>query len=172
MPNVSATGAIEGQFFIKTRQLVKLSEQNLIDCNRNQSIGNWGCTGGNMRTAYEFLMNNGGINPSSRYPYKGRDSYSCEYSSLLSVPGLSLSGYQELPSGNETLMKLALSAVGPLSVAIDASLATFHSYNSGIYSDSQCSTTNINHAMLLVGYGTDNTTEPAIDFWIIKNSCK
>lgn len=39
----SSTGAIEGQIFKKTRVLTKLSEQNLIDCNKNSITGNWGC---------------------------------------------------------------------------------------------------------------------------------
>lgn len=43
----SSTGAIEGQIFRKTGRLLKLSEQNLIDCNRNDDVGNYGCKGDN-----------------------------------------------------------------------------------------------------------------------------
>lgn len=39
----SALGAIEGQIFKNTGQLVKLSEQYLIDCNRDEDVGNYGC---------------------------------------------------------------------------------------------------------------------------------
>lgn len=38
----------------------------------------------------------------------------------------------------------------------------------GIYSDDDCDPENINHAVLIVGYGTDKRTGK--DFWVIKNS--
>jgi C1A family cysteine protease len=39
----SAVGAIEGAYTIATGKSVKLSEQQLIDCNYNWITGNWGC---------------------------------------------------------------------------------------------------------------------------------
>jgi hypothetical protein len=39
----SAQAAIEGAIFKKFRKLVKLSDQNIIDCNKNVETGNWGC---------------------------------------------------------------------------------------------------------------------------------
>lgn len=39
----SALGALEGQVFKATGVLHQLSEQYLINCNRDKDIGNWGC---------------------------------------------------------------------------------------------------------------------------------
>lgn len=54
------------------------------------------------------------------------------------------------------------------SVAVDASSIGFQYYTSGIYYDLECSKSNLNHAVLIVGYGTD--TDTGMDYWIIKNS--
>lgn len=41
-------------FFIrKNGNLTTLSEQFLIDCNKNEWTGNWGCNGGSPGAAYE-----------------------------------------------------------------------------------------------------------------------
>ena len=73
----SATGAIEAQLFKSTGVLTKLSEQNLIDCNKDFVEGNFGCYGGNMLIAYDFIKKNNGISRSSYYPYRGSDIYAC-----------------------------------------------------------------------------------------------
>ena len=54
----------------------------------------------------------------------------------------------------------------PLTIAVEADSADFQMYQSGIISGSNCGT-NLNHAVLLVGYGQDNQGNP---YWIIKNS--
>lgn len=56
---------------------------------------------------------------------------------------------------------------GPVTVGIDASPFSFQSYSSGVYNDPECSG-DINHAMLLVGFGTDDAT--GMDYWLLKNS--
>lgn len=61
-------------------------------------------------------------------------------------------------------MKSAL-AKQPLSVAIDAETDKFGYYNGGIFDYSGCGTS-LDHAVLLVGYGSSNGQE----FWIMKNS--
>lgn len=52
-----------------------------------------------------------------------------------------------------------------MSVAIDASLSTFHFYSKGVYSDSQCSSVKLDHGVLVVGFGT----EDGQDYWLVKN---
>ncbi|KAG9335106.1 hypothetical protein JZ751_005669 [Albula glossodonta] len=157
----SATGALEGQMFKKTRRLVPLSEQNLMDCSR--AYGNNGCHGGLALRAFDYIAVNGGIESEKTYPYTAKDSSRCKYSKRRSVA--SCKGYQQLPRGNERCLKNALIAVGPIAVSVNANLTTFKLYKSGIYSDPTC-LKETNHAMLAVGYGT----QCGAKFWIVKNS--
>lgn len=70
----SATGAIEGINKIVTDSLVSLSEQELVDCDRTF---NSGCGGGLMDYAYQFVIDNHGIDTEEDYPFKGQEG-SCK----------------------------------------------------------------------------------------------
>jgi hypothetical protein len=53
----------------------------------------------------------------------------------------------------------------PVSVGFDGSLSSFQFYTSGVYYDPQCSSSQIDYAALLVGWGTLSGD----DYWIVKN---
>jgi len=59
---------------------------------------------------------------------------------------------------------MAVAAVGPISVAIDAGHRSFQLYHSGVYNEPSC-TSEVDHAVLVVGYGTSGT----LDYWLVKN---
>ena len=161
----SALGALEGQIAKHTGQLVKLSEQNLIDCNKDEDYGNWACQGGDMVTVYNYIINKAhGINSASYYRYKGKEGTKCSYNSDKSAAAIQ--DYVQIQTGDEYILMLALAKYGPLAIAVDASLASFQHYESGVYDDPTCSE-NINHAVVLVGYGNDSTGG---DYWLVKNS--
>ncbi|KAG8261453.1 hypothetical protein J6590_071784 [Homalodisca vitripennis] len=76
-------------------------------------------------------------------------------------------GYVSLPEGDEEKLQSAVATKGPISVAIDASADSFRFYKQGVYSEKNCSTAHLDHAVLAVGYGTTKSGE---DYWLIKNS--
>jgi len=155
----STTGSTEGCHKLKSKdnKLVSLSEQNLMDC--SYQFGNQGCNGGLMVPAMEYIMLNGGIDTEDFYWYRGYDCDTCLYDATKSAA--TLSGYSNVQTRNET--DLAYHAIyGPVSIAIDASHKGFAYYQSGIYYEPDCSQSQLDHGVLVVGY------HPS--YWIVKNS--
>ncbi|EFA74824.1 cysteine proteinase 5 precursor [Heterostelium album PN500] len=166
----STTGSTEGAHFIKTGNLVSLSEQNLMDCSKPE--GNQGCNGGLMTAAFEYIIKNNGIDTESSYPYKAEDGKKCLYNPANSAA--TLSSYVNVTTGSESDLAVK-SGLGPVSVAIDASHNSFQLYSSGVYYEPKCSQTQLDHGVLVVGYGSDALPSAGVsagsgDWWIVKNS--
>jgi len=160
----SATGSMEGAWFKKQNKLVSLSEQNLVDCDK-QSLG---CKGGSMEQAFEFVIKNGGIDTEESYPYKGVDGH-CNFNKT--NVGASITSFKRIKSGDEKQLLKEVAKVGPVSVGIDASRPSFHLYKEGIYYEKSCSSTKLDHGVLVVGYGEDkDENKENGEYWIVKNS--
>ena len=157
----STTGSLEGQHFRKNNKLVSLSEQNLVDCSK--AHGNHGCKGGWMNTAFEYIKQNGGIDTEQSYPYLGTDVGECKFSK--SSIGATCTGYTSIKAGDEEQLKNAAATIGPIAVAIQVT-SSFQSYHSGVYYEPACNPNQLNHAVLVVGYGN----EGGHDYWLVKNS--
>ncbi|CAG9326208.1 unnamed protein product [Blepharisma stoltei] len=155
----SATGAIEGAWFLAKNELVSLSEQQLVDCSR--SNGNQGCDGGLMDYAFDYVIQKGGLTTEQNYPYDARDG-TCNKEKAATVAA-TISGYRDVTPYDSNALMTAL-ALGPVSVAVQADQAAFQFYSTGVV-DSGCGT-NLDHGVLAVGY---NKTA-SIPYYIVKNS--
>lgn len=156
----SAIAAAESVWFIRGNNLIVLSEQNLIDCVKD----NYGCDGGSMDYAYQHVLDNqqGYFMLEDDYKYTGTQG-DCQYDS--SKAKAKIIGMIHPRSGSEFEILKQCDLTGPVCVAIDAAHTSFQLYEKGIYHEAECSATNLNHAVTIVGYGTNGK-----EFWIVKNS--
>ena len=100
------------------------------------------------------------------YPYtSGTDTStkSCAHNMSEASP-VNVSYYETVEENNVSQMKAALEQQ-PLSVLIEADKRVFQMYSSGVFTDTSCGTS-LDHAVLAVGYGTENGQE----YWLVKNS--
>jgi cathepsin L len=158
----SATGSVEGAHFLKTNSLVSLSEQDLVDCSTAE--GNEGCNGGLMDDAFQYIIDNKGIDTEASYPYRATGPNTCQFKA--NSIGATISSFVDVTSGSEADLMTAVEKIGPVSVAIDASHDSFQMYSSGVYYEPACSPNQLDHGVLAVGYGTSGSS----DYWLVKNS--
>ena len=156
----STIGAMEGAYYLKYKDLINFSEQQLVDCN----IQNDGCEGGNVDLAFDYFENHY-VCELKDYEYfaideQCRNKIGCNDDVKSSL----IKSYCQVSMNDENELKKAVS-LQPVSVAIEADSTHFRQYHSGIFDYNGCGT-DLDHAVLVIGYGTEN----GIDYWIVKNS--
>jgi len=151
----STTGALEGFNFVKTGELLSLSEQQIVDC----ATDNYGCQGGWMTKALTYAATNG-VELESDYPYTAVDG-KCKYAKKKAHSVNS--GYEAVTAKSSDSLKAALVNT-PVSIAIEADQDVFQFYKSGVIS-AGCGA-NLDHGVLAVGYQKVGVLEG----FIVKNS--
>jgi len=180
----SASGNIEGQWFLKTKELVSFSEQILVDCSHAccnvpgyGDVCNSGCEGGWQWTAFYDVVNWGGIQTEESYPYTSAGGSSGQCHRNVSALMAKITNYTCLSAegnpANEDQMAAYLTKNGPVSVALDAGY--LQDYSSGIIDPwvpiMECDPNALDHALLVVGFGEEeNWMGENVPFWIVKNS--
>jgi C1A family cysteine protease len=156
----STTGSVEGAYYIASGSLKSLSEEELVQCDHN---GDQGCKGGLMDNAFKWIEQNGGLCLESDYKYTSGSGVTgtCKKQCKSAV---TVGGYQDVPSKDEDALKAAV-AKQPVSVAIEADHSVFQLYKGGVLESTGCGV-NLDHGVLVVGYGTDGGK----DYWKVKNS--
>lgn len=160
----AAAEAIESNIAINTGVLTSLSPQQLTSCvqNPNECGGSGGCTGATPELAFEYVVKEG-LSDIWHYPYLSGTSMESEVCNNRSSAQAFLTGYEKLPANDADALEEAV-AKGPVAVSVDAS--AWYMYQKGIFDGCDKANPDINHAVLLVGYGHFQNTK----YWIIQNS--
>jgi len=164
----STTGAVEGINFINTGELLSLSEEELVSCSHD---GNMGCNGGLMDNAFAWIVKNRGIDSEEDWPYEA-EAQKCGFFAKHFRKAVQIDGFEDVPSEDEASLEKAV-AMQPVSVAIEADHKSFQLYAGGVFSSKTCGTS-LDHGVLIVGYGVDETQAEKKGghkhYWKIKNS--
>jgi cathepsin L len=157
----STIQAQEAGYAIKTGKLQRLSEQNLVDCVTTC----YGCNGGLMDAAYTYVIKyqDGMFMLEEDYPYTAKDG-SCKFAKDKAVQ--KVAGYINIRQGSEADLADKIANYGPACIAIDASHYSFQLYSSGIYDESSCSSSSLDHGVGCVGFGKEGDKA----YWIVRNS--
>ena len=164
----SAIASLEGAYFATSGNLIKVSEQQIVDCAGLQ-YKNFGCLGGNVWGAWDYLEIHSSILETD-YPYKGRLG-KCRYDDGGPYTHVETLAYTWVPVRNSPETRKAL-AQQVISTSIEADQPVFQQYKSGIFNSTACGKQNpvsqldLDHAVNLVGYGT----EDGQDYFILRNS--
>jgi len=144
--------AVMAAVSIAAGRIISFDLSQIAECLQN------GCNGAYLGEVYDYIKICG-------IPKSNTHTTECKYSPSTSEPAIN--GDVFTTSGNEVILANSLYTNGPHSVAIDASQSSFQFYSNGIYYDKSCSSTELDHEMLLIGYGQIN---PNQKYWILQNS--
>jgi len=156
----ATTANAESVWAISTGKLLDLSEEYLVDCATGVGYFNMGCNGGQPDSALKYMITNGQCSEAS-YPYTAKDG-ACQ---KCTSAGVTFSSCSDVKPNDQVSLKAAVSKQ-PVVIAIEADTRYFQSYSTGILTDGIKCGTKLDHAVEIVGYGTDN----GIDYWKVRNS--
>jgi len=157
----------ESAYALATGKLHVLSEQQILDCTPNPQHcgGTGGCDGGTAELAWAKIIQMGGLDSEWIYPYQSYfgSAFVCRYGQA--KPAVTVSSFVNLPPNEQDPILNYLGMSGPLAISVDAS--TWSTYESGVFDGCNQTAPDIDHAVQLVGYGTDSSLG---DYWLVRNS--
>ena len=173
----SATGAMEGLASIASGHKWPqeshslngsgFSEMEIVDCDH---LGqDKGCMGGDMDTAFNWTIQNGGLVAEESYPYQAQTHKNCRTPTDAAEVVVKITGFADVPTLNSTALMQAVK-MQPVSVAIDANCDEFQDYEEGIFDGGSCGTS-LDHGVLLTGFQTKLDRKGKLQgFWRMKVS--
>lgn len=159
----ATTANAESVWAISTGKLLDLSEEFLVDCASGPGYYNMGCNGGQPDSAFKYMINNGQCTEAS-YPYKAGVTKTAGTCQKCTSAGVSFSSCYDVTPKDQVALAAAVSK-HPVAIAIEADTRYFQSYSGGILDSTACGTS-LDHAVEIIGYGSQN----GVDYWIVRNS--
>jgi cathepsin L len=157
----STTGSVEGAMFLSTGKLESYSEQQLVDCSKQNNA----CQGGLMDYAFKYIET-APLMQETEYPYTAKKG-TCKYVESKGVG--KVKAFKDVSKDSTGDQLKAAVAKGPVSVAIQANQMSFQGYHSGII-EHGCGS-QLDHGVLAVGYGTaEGPLGRDFTYFIVKNS--
>lgn len=166
----AATATIESHVALATGLLFDLSPQQIAMCapNPDSCGGTGGCSGATAEIAFDYLTGSTGHFEEFQYSYNSYDGTNevCKGDTVAGItsPKAMIDGFVKLPANNYTALMNAIATVGPIAISVDAS--TWHAYEGGVYQGCNQVNPDIDHAVVLVGYGSENGQA----YWLVRNS--
>lgn len=177
----ASTAVLESHIAIQTQNhiLFELSEQQLVSCASNPQHcgGVGGCAGATAEIAYEHVRLHGMV---EEWGFGYQDYHGADVNCSLTLKDsggnktfyhgavITIKDYAVLPSNNYTALMNAVARLGP--VAVSVACLPWQFYSSGVFHAplNPGKATDIDHLVVLEGYGTDQ--ESGEDYWLVRNS--
>ena len=162
---------LEAHYALATGQLQALSEQMILETpNPNGCGGTGGCQGGTAQLVYDYIVDGfkGGLASEWTYPYRsgfGQNFPPVSNSSTMKTPVAYIDGYVQLPKNDELALLDAVANKGPVAVSVAA--ISWADYKGGVYDGCNQSDPDVDHAVVMWGFGTDPKYGP---YTLIRNS--
>jgi C1A family cysteine protease len=163
----SVTEEIESMNILKGHSAVSLAPEQIVDCDTVDQ----GCNGGDTPTAYQYVIQQGGLEDENDYPYTAGDSGSggtCTFNAA--DVKAKISGFSwvipectdSCDNQNAATVKQELATVAPFSICVNAE--PWQDYGGGVFNDPTCTHDypDLDHCVQLVGYTPS--------YWLVRNS--
>nr|BAN20121.1 cathepsin L [Riptortus pedestris] len=165
---ISTATTVETQVYLRTGELTPLSPQQIVECSNTYRYKNMACKGGWLDRTFSYIKDQG-LATEADYPYTGRNTnwaIGCRYNRKLRIAART-KGFVNIKQQDEAALADAVATAGVVAVGVQSRKSNLQFYKSGVHYSSKCDHKFIDHAMVVVGYGT---TPEGEDYWLVKNS--
>jgi cathepsin L len=162
----ASTAVIESHVAKESGLMMDLSVQQMTMCapNPDHCGGKGKCEGSTAELAFDYVAGVDGMFSEYQIGYSAYTGVDSNCSSGLGSPAASITGFTALPENDYTSLMNAVATVGPVAVSVDAS--SWSAYEGGIFDGCNKTNPDVDHLVVLVGYGEENGQK----YWIVKNS--